>query len=188
MNSKSTNIVRHLIGMGLLCLSCNFADAAALKTGLYYANETIVDAHTNPNLKAPVVNKHFRRDSLNVYELKNGWVRVTKYYRSTGLSAPEGQVIAEWVQATKLSPTIPSELKQPNVPNDPRIAKDAFPKVGESDLTTKDILILHKGAQKFLNSGVCTHVEFGDSDYRGHNRYYVNCGGANIFFTPSDLR
>jgi hypothetical protein len=65
--------------------------------------------------------------------------------------------------------------------------KDAIPKVGENGLNENDIKILYKGATKFLNSGKCTNVEYAEKSISKPNTYYVNCGGPNIFFTPSDL-
>lgn len=59
--------------------------------------------------------------------------------------------------------------------------------VGEGGLTEKDVEILNQGALKFLNSGKCTKVEFGDKSTSKPNTYYINCGGPNILFKPSEL-
>lgn len=77
-------------------------------------------------------------------------------------------------------------MPQPFLPTDARIAEDAFPKVG-GRLTEQDVRLLYKGAIKFLNSGKCSRVEYGDKSISKQNAYYVNCGGPNIFFTPSDV-
>ena len=82
----------------------------------------------------------------------------------------------------------PAERPQPALPKDPRIAKDAFPKVGQSGLTEQDIRTLYQGALKFLECGKCRRVEYGDKSASKPNTYFINCGGPNLFFTPADLR
>ena len=159
--------------------------AKELKTGTYFVNETALEERLAPNQKGKVTNRIYRQQKVDVLEVKGSWARVSKYYDGE-VEGEKGQV-ARWVLIKGLSATRPSDLVQPTIKSDPRILKDAIPKVGENGLKENDIKILYKGATKFLNSGQCANVEYGDKSVSKPNTYYVNCGGLNIFFTPSDL-
>lgn len=163
-----------------------FTFAQPVSPGKYYVKEASLEEHLAPKNVGKVTNRIYRQQVVDVFEVKNGWARVSKYYDGQIEGVP-GQV-ARWVRVSGLSPNRPQDLKQPEHLSDPRIAKDAIPKVGEGGLTKKDVQILYKGALKFLGSGQCAHVESGDKSVNRANTYYINCGGANIFFTPSDLK
>jgi hypothetical protein len=170
-----------LIIFVLLISSLN-ASAEATKTGTHYVKEDYLEEFLAPSFKAKVTNKIYRSQKVDVLELKKGWARISKYYagESEGISGN----VARWVVAKGLSSTKPEELKQPELISDARIAKDAFPKVGQNGLSENDIKILNKGAIKLLDSGICKYVEYGDKSTTKANTYYVNCGGSNLFFTP----
>jgi hypothetical protein len=179
--------MRRLITASLLVAFSSVAFAQATKPGTYYVKENVLEERLGPSNKGSVTNRIHRGQKVEVLELKNGWARVSKYYDGS-VEGQSGQV-ARWVLATGLSTKQPEDLKQPDVPNDPRIAKDAFPKVGQSGLTEQDIQTLYKGALKHLNSGNCARVEYGDKSTSKANTYYINCGGAaNIFFTSAEVQ
>lgn len=162
------------------------AIAQASKPGTYYVTESVLEERLAPSSTGSVTNRIYRRQKVEVFELKDGWARVSKYYDGS-VEGKNGQV-ARWVSASGLSVSQPNELAQPKVPTDPRIAKDAIPKVGEGGLTEQDVQTLYKGALKFLNSGKCSRIEYADKSTSKANTYYVNCGGpANLFFKPGDL-
>jgi hypothetical protein len=157
----------------------------ATKPGVYYVKDAVLDERLEPSIRATSTNKIYQRQKVEVFELKNGWARVSKFYDGE-VEGKSGKV-ARWVDAKGLSETRPAELAQPTTPNDPRIDKDAIPKVGQGGLSEKDVQILYKGALKYLNSGRCSKVEVGDKSTLRPNTYYINCGGPNIFFTHADL-
>lgn len=159
--------------------------AKEFKAGTYFINETVLEEHLAPNLKGKVTNRIYRQQKVDVLEIKGNWARVSKYYAGE-VEGEKGQV-ARWVILKGLSTMRPADLAQPNIKSDPRILKDAIPKVGENGLNENNIKILYKGATKFLNSGQCTSIEYGDKSVSKPNTYYINCGGPNIFFIPSDL-
>ncbi len=160
--------------------------AQATKPGTYYVRESVLEERLAPSSTGAITNRIYLRQKIEVFELKQGWARVSKYYDGA-VEGKTGQV-ARWVSANGLSAVQPKELAQPKLPTDPRIAKDAIPKVGEGGLTEQDVQTLYNGALKFLNSGKCSGVEFADKSTSKANTYYVNCGGpANLFFTPDDL-
>ncbi|ATE62754.1 SH3 domain-containing protein [Thauera sinica] len=161
------------------------AFAQASKPGTYYVKEAALEERLAPSASGSVTNRIYRRQKVEVFEIKDGWARVSKYY--DGAVEGKASQVARWVLASGLSSTQPAELPQPSIQSDPRIAKDAIPKVGQHGLTEQDVQILHKGALRFLNSGKCSRVEYGDKSTSKANTYYVNCGGPNLFFTPGDV-
>ncbi|WP_019881724.1 MULTISPECIES: hypothetical protein [unclassified Methylophilus] len=176
---KKISILLLIISFSNPVLSGNF------KTGSYYVKETVLEERLAPNSKGKVTNKIYRQQKVDVLEVKGGWGRVSRYY--DGEVAGEKGQVARWVLISGLSPKLPSDLAQPTIKSDPRILKDAIPKVGENGLNENDIKILNKGATKILNSGQCAIIQYADKSASKPNTYFVNCGGPNIFFTPSDL-
>lgn len=171
--------------LALLIAGMNSAFAKQLNPGTYYVKENMLEEKLAPSKAASATNKIYYRQKVEVFETKGEWARVSKYYE--GFIEGKKGMVARWVLVSGLSPTLPKELAQPKLASDPRIDKHAISKVGEGGLTAKDVEILHKGALKFLNSGVCKRVELADKSVSKPNTYYVNCGGPNIFFTPDDL-
>lgn len=161
------------------------AFAQASKPGAYYVKEVALEERLAPSASGSVTNRIYRRQKVEVLEVKDGWARVSKYY-DRAVEGKSGQV-ARWVLASGLSSSQPAELPQPSTQSDSRIAKDAFPKVGQHGLNEQDIQILYKGALKFLSAGKCSRVEYGDKSTSKADTYYVNCGGPNLFFTSSDV-
>lgn len=161
------------------------AFAQAAKPGTYYVKEVALEERLAPSANGSITNRIYRKQKVEVFEIKDGWARVSKYYDG----AVEGNTsqVARWVLASGLSSSQPAELPQPPIQSDSRIAKDAIPKVGQQGLNEQDVRILYKGALKFLNSGKCSRVEYGDKSTSKANTYFVNCGGPNLFFTPSDV-
>jgi hypothetical protein len=174
-----------ILGIFLMLFS-GIAFAEATKPGRYYVKENVLEERLAPSSKGSVTNQIYRGSMVEVFEIKKGWARVSEYY--DGAVEGKSSQVARWVLASGLSFSQPSELPQPNLPSDPRIAKDAFPKVGEYGLTEQDVQILYKGALKYLNSGECGCVEHGDKSISKANTYYINCGGRNIFFQPADVQ
>jgi hypothetical protein len=158
---------------------------AADAPGVYYVTADATDERLAPSPSAQSTNQIYRQQKVDVFEVRSGWARVSKFYDGS-VEGVSGEV-ARWVLAAHLGKQRPAELSQPKVDRDPRIAKDAIPSVGDSGLTAGDVQILHRGAKHYLDSGRCARVEFADKSTSKPNTYYVNCGGANLFFTPADL-
>ena len=171
-----------LILLACVCLGIGCAGAAG--PGSYYVTAPAVEVRLGPDRQAKVTNRLYRQNRVDVVEIRNGWARISKYYdgRVEGVSGN----VARWVLTQHLSAERPSDLSQPKLPHDPRIS--GLPKVGQGGLTEKDVVILHRGAKHFLDSGRCKRIEYADKSISKPNTYYVNCGGPrNIFFMPSDL-
>lgn len=168
-------------------LSCPLvAFAQASKPGWYFVKDATVHERLAPAPSGKSTNKIYVGQKVEVFEVSNGWARVSQYYDGS-VEGQKGQV-ARWVPAKSLSMTKPAPLPQKAQKDDPRIMKDAIPAVGQGGLTQKDVDILYRGARKFLSSGQCKHIEYADKSTSRPNTYYVNCGGpSNLFFTPADL-
>lgn len=160
--------------------------AQAMKAGTYYVKQDVLEERLAPNADAAVTNRIHRGQKVEVFEIKSGWARVSKFY--DGLAEDKPGQVARWVLASGLSAAKPKPAEQPALPRDPRIAPDAFPKVGQGGLTERDVRILHKGALKYLSAGDVSRVVYGDKSTNKPDTYYINGGGPkNIFFTAKDV-
>ncbi len=158
--------------------------ASISEPGSYFVTDSVVNVRLGPTLNAKVTNRIYRQQRVDVFEVRGGWARVSKYYDGQ-IEGEPGQV-ARWVSARRLSVQRPEDLSQPALPTDPRIS--GLPRVGEGGLSKRDVLILHRGAMHFLKTNRCQRIEFGDKSVSRKNTYYVNCGGPqNLFFTPSEI-
>ena len=107
-----------------------------------YASASALNVRLAPRADGELTNRIYRQSSVQVYEHRDGWARISKYYDGDveGLS---GQV-ARWVSASYLSKKRPADLPQPKLKSDPRI--EGLPHVGMFGLTEKDVTILHRAA------------------------------------------
>ncbi len=156
----------------------------AEKLESYYVTAPTLNVRLAPSSNAKITNRLYRQNQVNVLETSNGWVRISKYYdgRVEGRSGS----VARWVAANHLSKRRPADLPQPRLDHNSKI--NGIPKVGQGGLTEKDVVILHRGAKHFLDSGRCKRIEYGDKSGSRKDTYYVNCGEPrNLFFKPSDL-
>lgn len=152
--------------------------------GPYYVAAAEVDVFLAPSASALVTNRLHRRDRVDVFEVSDGWARISKYYdgRIEGLSGS----VARWVSVHQLSKERPADEPQPKLPHDPRIS--GMPEVGRHGITEEDFRILYRGAKHFLETGRCDRIEWADKSVHKPGTYFVNCGRpGNLHFRPSDL-
>ena len=150
-----------------------------------YVGTASLEEHLGPSHDAKVTNKIYKNQKIEIYEEKAGWSRVSEYYDGE-VEGVNGKV-ARWVETAAL---VDSKLADDQLSpsySDPRIDKDAIPKVGQKGLTELDVRTLYAGAIKFLNNGLCLKIEYADKSVDKPGVYYVNCGGENVFFTPQDV-
>lgn len=169
------------ISLLIMLASCAIPGfAVAAQSGQYWvARDTLLE------LSAPgggaLVNRLYFREGVTVYGVTGKYARVT---------APKFD--GRWVEFAGLSKTRPVPKAQAPVPKaqqDPRIAKDAIPNVGDGGLSQRDVDVLWRGANYFLKKGTCNRVEIAAKSSSRLNTYFINCGGPqNIFFTENDLR
>lgn len=171
----------YVLVLGIVCSAYSEADTP----GTYYVIADILNVRLAPSPKAKITNRIYRQEKIVVYEVKNGWARISKYYDGWIEGVPQRKV-ARWVAAKYLSPTRPVDRPQPKFSNDPRI--QGIPKVGQYGLTKSEVELLYRAAEYFLRTGRCSLIAYGDKSVRKPNTYYVNCDGReNLFFKPSDI-
>jgi hypothetical protein len=159
---------------------------AADAPGVYYVTTDRTDERLAPSPSARSTNGIYRQQKVDVFEVRNGWARVSKFYDGS-VEGVSGEV-ARWVLAAHLGKQRPADLPQPKIDRDPRIAKDAIGGVGDFGMTEADVRILYRGAKHFLDTGRCKRVELGMKSGSKPNTYFLNCGEPqNVFFTPADL-
>lgn len=157
--------------------------AEATTPGDYYVNVNSLNVRLSPSSKGKVTNKLYRQQKVQVFEVKSGWARISKYYNGS-VEGVSGKV-ARWASSKYLSVDRPKDLSQPAIKTDPRIK--GLPKVGQYGATKKDVQVLYKAAHYYLKTGKCNKIEYGDKSTSKTGVYYLNCGGRNMFFKPSDI-
>jgi hypothetical protein len=162
----------------LLLVPFTLSRAQARSIGTHFVTVPVLEERSTPN--GPVVNRIYQGQKVDVTDLRAGWARVTgRRYE------------ARWVRASALSvnrPKEPAQRGQPADVKDPRIAKDAIPRVGEGGLTQRDVDLLWRGAAHMLKTKRCSEIAYAGKSTSRPGMYYVNCGGPrNIFFTRADI-
>ena len=72
--------MKWLILIGLLLITSITAYAQATRPGTYFVKEAVLEERLGPNATAPVTNRIYRGQKVEVFEVKSGWVRVSKFY------------------------------------------------------------------------------------------------------------
>lgn len=177
--------MRHIFIASAVCaIVSTIGCAGPTNLGSYYVTAPTLKVRLAPNGGGKITNRLHRQERVDVLEVRNGWARISRYYdgRTEGLSGD----VARWVSLNHLSKQRSAGIARAKIPHDPRL--NGIPEVGTGGLTERDVLILHRAARHFLDSGRCKRIEYGDKSVSKANTYYVNCGGPrNLFFTPSDL-
>lgn len=156
-----------------------------------YVSSTSVDERLCPSASCSSTNKIYRQQKVEVFELKDGWARVSRYYDGVVEGAGIAKQVVRWVPTKDLSLTRPPDIAQPKLKtaeDDPRISY--LPKVGDSGLSAADVSLLRRYAVTLLKSGVCAEIDDGDKSVSKPGTYYVHCKGemANRFFRAEDVR
>ena len=159
-----------------------------------YVAASALNVRLCPATSCPVTNKIYRGDRVDVYELKDGWARISKFYDAAveRLEFPSltGDRVARWVSMEYLSKSKPSERRKAELdPSlmDPRIKY--APDVGDYGLTLREVTAIRKYALKLLDAGVCSAIVNSDKSVNKAGLYYVQCEGESQsrYFRLSDV-
>lgn len=123
--------------LALWFIDLGVALAQASTPGAYYVKEGVLEERLAPSSTATITNRIYLRQRVEVLEVKGEWARISKYY--DGSVEGKSAQVARWVLASGLSASQPKEPKQQKAFNDPRIAKNTIPRVGQGGLTARDI-------------------------------------------------
>lgn len=85
----------------VVCLLANNVLAVATSQGDYYVSVNRLSVRLGPSLHASITNTLDRNQKIKVFEVQNGWARISQYYEG----AKEGKrgPVARWVSAKYLS-------------------------------------------------------------------------------------
>ena len=114
---------------------------------------------------------------VDVYEIKDGWARITKYY--DGYSEGVNGRVARWVFAKSLSNIKP---KKKVIKSNSPVAKV----LEDSDDYEKYHASFISASEQLINNGTCTITDFKDqggwarSTTRGKGVYFTYCGGMKL--------
>jgi hypothetical protein len=140
-----------------------------------------VQAYEAPEYSQPgglgeKVNTVYRRQWIHVYQVQDGWARISPLgYSPT------------WIGLEKLGDRIPGEyptVESSAIFSDPRIEQDALPIRPQDGLNTHDVVMIWHAARLALRNG-CGGIDLGDAYVNKPDTYYVHCKGEldNRFYT-----
>ncbi|MBI5270768.1 MAG: hypothetical protein HY856_13945 [Burkholderiales bacterium] len=150
--------------------------AAAVAPGPHYVVVESTHERLSPDPNGKSTNVIRVRQKVDVYEIKNGFARVSPFYDGA-VEGVSGQV-ARWVAAKDLSVTRPADEKV--AADEPPVAKVLL----NSDDFARHRAAFIKASQKLLDDRVCTLKDFRDnggwlkSTQQGKGIYFTYCGGS----------
>lgn len=171
---------------GMILTACSTA-ASATPPEQYFVATDEVKERLGPSAQAKATNTLYKRQQLEVLEVKGGWARVSKFYDGQF----EGVVgsVARWVPLSSLSKTKPAEPKVDGSP----IAQA----LKHSNNFEKHQRTFISASEKLIADGTCKLKDFRDaggwaksSTMAPRQVYFVYCGGMEksnrIYLDVSD--
>ena len=167
-----------LLALLIAAVSVSSAFALAETPGQYFVTAGTLNVRLASNETGKVVKKLRRGDKLEVFELSNGWARVSQYYDAAGNG--QSAFVAQWVFAEHL------EIAPLAVAS---IQVDVNSPVYQA-IRSSDDLDRHQGvfvlvSDKLVESGQCKLSDFHDiggwwrsAAHKPRSVYYTYCGGA----------
>ena len=173
---NGTLMTKVIVTIFTVILTASTAFAEARLPGGYVVKADSLNVRLAANETGKVTDKLFQREKVEVFEVKNGWARISEYYDQdiNGLSSK----VARWVFATHLSVQRPAEMKV--VASAPII----------NAIKSSDDLATHQDtfvwvSDRLVRSGECKLSDFEDIggwwksvDHKPRPVYYTYCGGA----------
>jgi len=173
---KETLITRVAVATFIVFFTASSAFAEARSPGGFVVTADSLNVRLAANETGRVTGKLFQREKVEVFEVRNGWARISEYYdeQSNGQSSK----VARWVFATHLSAPRPVG-KEVNA-NSPIVQA----------IKSSDDLAMHQEifvwvSEELVNSGECKLSDFEDIggwwrsvDHKPRPVYYTYCGGS----------
>lgn len=148
-----------------------------------------------PAITCPSTNRVHQDQVVQVFEIRDGWARTSKYYKSSAEREEFPQIrtetVATWMRIDLLGKE--RRARKPSPSLDPTL-QDAriigIPDSPKHGLTYDDIVLLRKYAVKLLQGGQCSTIDDGDKSTSKPGKFFVHCLGEsrNRFFSASDTR
>lgn len=148
--------------------------AEATSAGDYYVSANRLSVRLGPSSTAAITNTLNRKQKVEVYEVQNGWARVSKYYDGA-VEGKSGQV-ARWVSAKYLSSNKPKDSFSNNTPLEKAIkGSDNYSLYRENFI---------KLSQNLIDQGRCSIADYKEmggwlrsSNHKPKPIYFTYCGG-----------
>jgi uncharacterized protein YgiM (DUF1202 family) len=157
-------------------LTATFASARVMSPGDYYVTSDKLNVRLAPNKNGKLTNALYKRQKVEVFEVKDSWARISRYYDG-GVEGVSGE-IARWIFAEYLSTNRPAEEKVANI-NSP-VAKA----IKSSDDFSKYQNVFVSASEQLIKAGKCSLKDFKEMGgwWRSTNHkpkpvYFTYCEG-----------
>lgn len=154
------------------------AFAEPTETGFYYVDSALLDVRLGPNLDAPVSNRLKKGQKIKVFDVENGWARISEYYDGS-IEGQPGKV-AMWVNYLNIS----KATRRDNANQFSMSQLEDALKASDDFDRNKDALL--KVSKKLIESGRCSLAEFKSlggwvrsTTHRPKVIYFTYCGGLS---------
>lgn len=146
----------------------------AVSAGEFYVSANRLSVRLGPSTDASIANTLNRKQKVQVYEVRNGWARVSEYYE--GGAEGKSEKVARWVYAKYLSSTEPED----NFSSNTELEK-AIEGSDNYSLYRENFIRL---SQKLIDNGRCSMADYKEmggwlrsSSHKPKPIFYTYCGG-----------
>ena len=161
----------------------------------YWNTVDRLNRRTCPSTKCGIVGRKFFREGATVYEIRNGWARITPPYNASCRNGYSEYVdkgnnacdASNGIQDGKFSEWVALKYLSKDRPTDPAESEIGLAKViGDSDdfQIYRDVFL--KAAIRLIDQGVCEEKDFKEvagftksTIYRDQPIYFTYCGGLH---------
>jgi hypothetical protein len=178
MISISTTVVTGIIGAALIVLSAvSTAFAEARTPGDFIITAGTLNVRIAPDTTAKVTDKLYRQQQVEVFEIDDGWARISPYYDGEAEGVPGN--VARWVFAMHLS-------AQPRTDEKTDVGSPVAEAIKSSEDLEKYRGLFVSVSRKLIDSGECKLSDFADIGgwwrsipHKSRPVYYVYCGAGS---------
>ena len=156
-------------------VSVTYAGAVSLAN--YYVSSNKLNVRLAANKNGKITNTLYKRQKVEVFEVKDGWARISRFYDGE-VEGIQGKVVARWVFAKYLSTNRPTNKIISN--NNSPVAQAI--KASDEFSQYQDIFV--SITEKLVSRGSCTLEEFKEQGgwmrspkYKPAPVYFIYCGG-----------
>jgi SH3 domain-containing protein len=165
-----------LIVMLIAIVAAPFARAGAESAGNYYVTADRLNVRLAPNASGKATNSLFQRQKVTVFEVKDGWARISRYYDGS-VEGVSGDV-ARWVSGKYLSSKRPAESDKTDENSPIAVA------IKSSDDFSKYRGVFVTASEQLIKSGTCNLGDFQEmggwwrsTSSKPEPVYFTYCGG-----------
>lgn len=172
-------MVRAWLTLLLAVFSVGIAFAAAEAPGRFFVTAATLNVRLASNETGEVVRKLRGGEQVDVFEVSNGWARVSAYYDN--VAAGGSGLVAEWVFARHLEAIPPTAVASEPVD----VTSPVYQAIKSSDDLDRHQGVFVMVSSKLVAAGQCKLSDFHDiggwwrsAEHHPRPVYYTYCGGA----------